>query len=339
MSRDFIIERYNPGMRADWDNFVENSRNATFLHLRGFMDYHSDRFADHSLIARRGGEITALLPANISGGVLYSHQGLTYGGWLLPPSHFESYDMLGLLRQLSDYCCGEGITGMEYKPVPGIYASQPSDEALYALWHEGAKLIRRDLSVTVDLEHNVGYDSQQRRNLKRAQRIGMEVVSLTDAAEVAAFHGLLSNCLAERHAVAPVHTLDELKLLQSRFPDKIRFYGVAEAGGSFIDAPAAGVCMFDCGVTAHAQYICSAPSGRRDGALALLFDNLIKTYGESGARYFDFGICNEDNGRYLNEGLARQKYGLGGRATIYERYYMEFCKHDSASESGICREL
>lgn len=330
MSRELSIERYNPGLREEWDAFVEKSRNATFLHLRGFMDYHSDRYADHSLIARRGGEIVALLPANISGGVLYSHQGLTYGGWLLPPSHFESYDMLALMRELKGYCRREGMTGLEYKPVPGIYASQPSDEDLYALWRAGASLIRRDLSVTVDLEHNEGYDSQQRRNLKRAQRCGLEVRELTEDVEVEAFHRLLSDCLGARHAVAPVHTLDELKLLRSRFPDRIRLYGVAEAGSSFAESPSAGVCMFDCGVTSHAQYICSAPSGRRDGALALLFDYLIRVCHERGVRYFDFGICNEDNGRYLNEGLARQKYGLGGRATIYERYYLDFSKNDSA---------
>lgn len=330
MSRELSIERYHSGMREEWDDFVAGSRNATFLHLRGFMDYHSDRFADHSLIARRGSDIVALLPANVSGDVLYSHQGLTYGGWLLPPSHFESYDMLELLRQLKEYCRRAGISGLEYKPVPGIYASQPSDEDLYALWRAGAALIRRDLSVTVDLEHNVGYDSQQRRNLRRAQRSGLEVRELTEDVEAEAFHRLLSDCLGERHDVTPVHTLAELKLLRSRFPDRIRLYGVAEAGASFVDAPAAGVCMFDCGVTAHAQYICSAPSGRREGALALLFDYLIKSCHDRGVRYFDFGICNEDNGLYLNEGLARQKYGLGGRASIYERYYLDFSKNDSA---------
>ena len=32
--------------RRRWNEFVLLSRNATFLHLRDYMDYHADRFAD-----------------------------------------------------------------------------------------------------------------------------------------------------------------------------------------------------------------------------------------------------------------------------------------------------
>ena len=40
-------------------------------------------------------------------------------------------------------------------------------------------------------------------------------------------------------------------------------------------------------------------------------------------RYFDFGISNEDHGRYLNEGLVRQKSRLGGRGIVYNTF--EIC--------------
>ena len=71
-------------MQQSWDEFVARSRNATFLHYRDYMDYHSDRFHDHSLIFLSDkGKIVALLPANAAGEALYSHQGLTYGGMLV----------------------------------------------------------------------------------------------------------------------------------------------------------------------------------------------------------------------------------------------------------------
>ena len=74
------IERYTPAMQPEWDEFAATARNATFLHRRGYMDYHADRFTDHSLIARGDdGRILALLPANAEGGTLVSHRGLTYG--------------------------------------------------------------------------------------------------------------------------------------------------------------------------------------------------------------------------------------------------------------------
>ena len=47
------IEAYTPALKgATWDELVQASRNGVFLHLRDYMDYHSDRFTDASLIAR-----------------------------------------------------------------------------------------------------------------------------------------------------------------------------------------------------------------------------------------------------------------------------------------------
>ncbi len=51
-------------MAEEWDRFVSRSLQPSFLLLRGYMDYHSHRFADYSLIARRGGRILAMLPAD-----------------------------------------------------------------------------------------------------------------------------------------------------------------------------------------------------------------------------------------------------------------------------------
>ena len=47
------IRRYAPADKPLWDGFVALSKNATFLHYRDYMDYHSDRFSDFSLMAPR----------------------------------------------------------------------------------------------------------------------------------------------------------------------------------------------------------------------------------------------------------------------------------------------
>ena len=79
----FEIKRYNCDKNLEeWNQFVKNSKQGTFLLDRSYMDYHSDRFTDHSLLVYRQGKLYALLPANERDHTLYSHQGLTYAGLL-----------------------------------------------------------------------------------------------------------------------------------------------------------------------------------------------------------------------------------------------------------------
>ena len=61
------IVRYTPDRAEEWDAFVRQSKNATFLFYRGYMDYHADRFADYSLMFYDKGRLCALLPANRKG--------------------------------------------------------------------------------------------------------------------------------------------------------------------------------------------------------------------------------------------------------------------------------
>lgn len=313
------LQRYIPGDAGEWNAFVSESRNGTFLFDRSYMDYHADRFADHSLIVRKGGRIVAMLPANMrqdaGESLLQSHGGLTYGGWILPPRHTDAMDVLQCFRLLREYAVAEGIDALDYKPVPYIYHRMPSQEDLYALFREGARLTERNISCCIDLTANPGLNTRQRRNLKRA--VESKGIDVTEVDDCETFHAGLTDCLRERHGVAPVHSLSELRLLMERQP-QIRLFTANDADG----APQAGVCVFDTGRVAHAQYIWSTGEGRRDGMLTYLFTRLYEIF--SHCRYFDFGICNEDHGRYLNEGLYMQKSSLGGSGVIYDRYRIDY---------------
>ena len=77
------IRRYRREDKELWNSFVNKARNATFLFDRNYMDYHADRFDDNSFMFYHKGKLKAVLPANVAGDTLYSHQGLTYGGLLL----------------------------------------------------------------------------------------------------------------------------------------------------------------------------------------------------------------------------------------------------------------
>lgn len=73
---------------------------------------------------------------------------------------------------------------------------------------------------------------------------------------------------------------------------------------------------------AHAQYISASEKGQGLGALDMLFAQVIDEY--SHLRWFDFGISNEQDGRYLNAGLVEYKESFGGRSVVHDQYTLSF---------------
>lgn len=306
------IIRYDTSMAAQWDEFSRASRNATFLHQRGYMDYHSDRFEDCSLVALRDGKPCALLPANVVDGTLWSHRGLTYGGWIVPLKHYDATVMLEVMDAACQWMKANGIERLVYKPVPHIYHRYPCEEDLYALFRHGATLIESNISTTIDLNCPLPLDRGNKSGANAARKAGITVGPSEDWQ---GYWQLLDTLLNSRYDTRPVHSLDEIRLLQGRFPHNIALY-TATLEGQLL----AGVVMYMSQPVAHCQYIASSPLGKESKALTLLFDYLIKEYMRLGYRYFDFGISNEDHGRYLNEGLVRQKSRLGGRGIVYNTF-------------------
>ena len=311
MSMTEII-RYDASMAARWDEFARMSRNGTMLHQRGYMDYHCDRFKGCSLVALHEGKLCALLPACIEGDTLWSHRGLTYGGWLVPLKHFDATVMVEVMDAACQWMSDNSIKRLVYKPVPHIYHRYPCEEDLYALFRHQAKLIETNISTTIDLTCPLPLDRGNKSGANAARKAGIQVGPSEDWE---GYWRLLSSLLDERYGTRPVHTLDEMRLLHGRFPDGIRLYA-ATLDGEML----AGVVMYLSQPVAHCQYIGASPQGKDSKALTLLFDYLIGEAKTSGYRYFDFGISNEDHGRYLNEGLVRQKSRLGGRGIVYNTF-------------------
>lgn len=312
------IKRYDSSKRRDWNFFADNARNSTFLFVREYMDYHSDRFEDHSLLAYRNGKLCALLPANRSGTTLFSHQGLTYGGWILPPSGLDTTEIFRLWKKWLEYCKEEGIETVVYKPLPYIYSEMPSQEDLYMLFLCGASHVASDISSAIDLEANPGYDKLQMRHLRKApEGLLIRICRGEDEEGLENFHRLLARCLKERHEAVPVHTKEELGRLMKAFPDNIALWGLYSSEGEVLDA---AVCVYETGMCAHCQYIATSSEGRRLNLMARLVWEMVEYYEERGVRYLDFGISNEEGGRFLNAGLNRQKTSYGASGVSYPRY-------------------
>ena len=148
-SAAFSVKRYTPDRQAEWDAFVNAAKNATFLFRRDYMDYHRDRFADHSLMVYRGGKLAALLPANrAADGTLISHEGLTYGGLVVSRSA-TLHEVLACFHACLRHLHERQIPTLRYKRIPGFYNTLPDDEVAYALFLLEARLYRRDCAVVV----------------------------------------------------------------------------------------------------------------------------------------------------------------------------------------------
>lgn len=308
------LQRFRPEQADQWNAFVAASRNGTFLLDRRYMDYHADRFHDHSLVVSDDNDqLTALLPANEHAGQLYSHAGLTYGGLVLGPRGGAA-DTLAMLEAVRVYMGNNGLASLQYKTIPWIYHRQPAEDDRYALFRAGARLTRRDVLSVVARADRLRLQERRSRGVKAAIKSGVSVV---ESGDYAAFWPLLSQNLQSRYGVDPVHCLDEIERLHARFPDRIRLF-TAHHGDELLG----GALIYESHNVAHVQYISTSDAGRRMSALDLVFDSLLNgVYADK--PYFDFGISNEQAGQVLNVGLVAQKEGFGARSVVHD--YYELC--------------
>lgn len=304
---------YKPEMKEQWNTFVRSAKNGLFMFERDFMDYHSDRFHDHSLMLIDDAEkLLAVLPANVKGDTLYSHQGLTFGSFVTNTA-MRTSTMLDAFSMLKTHMIENGLKALIYKAIPHIYHRQPAQEDLYALYRMNAQLIRVDVTTTVNMKDRISFSDLRKRGAKKATKAG---VVFAESRDYSAYMALLGQTLAERHEAKPVHSADEINLLASRFPERIRLF-VATKDAEML----AGTIVFEYDQLVHAQYIAASSAGRELGALDLVFVELIENVFKN-KLYFDFGISTEDAGRTLNSGLINQKEGFGGRAVCHQFYEM-----------------
>ena len=292
--------------------FVRNSKQGTFLFDRRYMDYHADRFRDHSLMTWQNGRLMALLPANACGQVLYSHQGLTYGGMITddkatPESVCEAFDAVASLLR------SNGFNKVVYKPVPHIFHRLPAEEDLFAIsLRYGARLISRDASATITMDNKLRFAESRKSGLRKALANGLKIAWADD---LESFWNILSQNLADKYDSRPVHSVEEMGRLMHSFPDNIKLCMAYRNDGE----PLGGTVLYITPQVVHTQYISASDEGKRLGALDLLFHHLINEM-QFSQRFFDFGTSAMDNSNELKHPLLFQKLGFGGRTVCYDIY-------------------
>lgn len=307
------IKTYTDQCKAEWDNFVRTSKNGTFLFCRDFIEYHADRFNDHSLMFYDEGVLVAVLPGHLDGDTFCSHLGLTYGGFVFHPA-IRMAQVVTLFDVLIDYLSASGMKKMIYKPVPHIYHKYPSEEDLYMLFIRKGTLVSRAIASTIAQENKLEFNRLRRRQISKANETGLRVC---ETESFAPFWSILTDNLNSRYKVKPVHTLAEITYLKERFASEIRLFCVFND-----DEIIAGCVIFETDMVAHAQYSSATVYGKEVGAMDFLYDYLINTvFGHK--KYFDYGISTENEGLYLNSNLIAQKEGFGARGIVYDTYRID----------------
>lgn len=307
------IKQYSSAYYSIWNEFVAQAKNATFLFHRDFMEYHQDRFEDYSLlIFDDKDKLVAVLPANRVEDKVYSHQGLTYGGFIFNDKIILS-KTLEVVKETLIYLNEKGIKAINLKLVPTIYHKIPSNEIDYILFLLEAKLYRRDTIAIVDLENKLPISRIRKRGIDKGIKKGLvvrEVESFEDF-----WNKILIPNLQNKYEAKPVHSLEEIIYLKSKFPKLIKQYNV------YHDTEiVAGITVFEKERVIHPQYVSGNESFNNElGSLDFLYNHLINNVYAS-KKYFDFGISNENQGKNLNETLHYFKESFGAR-TINQDFY------------------
>ena len=317
---NFRVQRYQPNDSNEWNTFVANAKNATFLFHRDFMEYHKDRFEDYSLMVFDDKDkLVAVLPAHKVDSVLYSHKGLTYGGLVLSSKVILS-EVILITKCILEFLEKKEFSKLNLKIIPSIYNAIPSDEMEYVSFLLDAKLNRRDALAVLDITNQIPISRVRKRGIEKGKSNGLVVKEENDFTSF--WNELLIPNLKERYNVNPVHSLTEISYLKSKFPNQIKQYNVY-----LKDMIVGGVTVFETDNVIHPQYISGNKAFNNElGGLDFLYNNLINVVYKN-EKYFDFGISNENQGKEVNESLHYWKESFGARTIVQNFYEIETKNH------------
>lgn len=312
--KNYTIKRYQENDYANWNAFISQAKNATFLFHRDFMDYHKDRFEDYSLQVFKGEKLVAVLPANRVENVVYSHQGLTYGG-LVYGDKLKLASVIVVFKAILFYLNENEITKIQLKTIPSIYHNKPAEELNYALFLAEAQLIRRDTLAVIDLSKPILIAKGRKEGVKKGTVNDLKVKEVNDFDDF--WENILIPNLEKRYQVKPIHSLQEITNLKRSFPENIRQFNVYCK-----DKIVAGATLFESENVIHSQYISADKNKNTNGSLDFLYHHFIEEVFKE-KKFFDFGTSNENQGKNIKKGLSFWKESFGASTIVQDFYEVE----------------
>jgi hypothetical protein len=312
--KNFSVKQYQESDYENWNAFIGQAKNATFLFHRDFMEYHKDRFADFSLMIFDDEKLVAVLPANRVGEEAFSHQGLTYGG-LVYSAKMTGKEVEDVLDSLLSFFKENGIQSFYFKPIPFFYSSKGNAEMDFFLLKKGAFLDKKEMNLAINLAMPLTISKSKLKHFRKIEELDLELV---EENQFESFWELvLTPRLLEKYDAKPVHTLQEITKLKENFPNNIKQFSVYYDGVII-----AGITLFETQTVVKSQYGATTKKGEELRALDFLFISLIQKYKREGKLFFDMGIVNDDNEKGYHPGLLKQKEELGCSVYSQDFYKM-----------------
>jgi hypothetical protein len=311
-ANDWRVVRYRDEMKESWNSFIAEAKNGNFLFIRDYMEYHRDRFDDHSLLFVRDGRTIACLPAHRVDDVLSSHQGLTFGGLVMHETVRLS-DVETIVRSLLDNMKANGFRTLYYRPMPHPYHRLPAGEDIFVLAGLGARIIEPKATSVVPAGMPALFSGNRRYDVKRFLREGLAVKRSFDFSR---FMSLCESYLLRRRGIRPVHTGEELERLANRFPDNIALY-VVEHGSEM----AGGLVIYLNATCTRSQYLAQSASGQKLGVMSTIYDHVLNKVLTKGTM-FDFGHSTDPATGSHDKQLHMYKESFGARTILISSYQL-----------------
>ncbi len=309
--KNYTVRRYETNDFAIWNAFAGKAKNATFLFHRDFMEYHNDRFSDFSLLVFDDGKLISILPAHTAGATAYSHQGLTYGGFVFD-GKIKLAEVIDIAKTVLQFLHQNKIDTFQLKLIPSIYNAAFSEEIEYALFLAQARLTRRECLSVIDMTKPFSIAKNRKKGIDRGKK--NHLIIKEELNFELFWNEILIPNLDKKHSAKPVHSVAEITQLQQKFPKNIRHFNVYHE-----DKIVAGSTVFVTDKVAHPQYISGNAQKNELGSLDFLYNHLIlETFKDK--NFFDFGPSHEEEGKKIKEGILFWKEGFGAKTTVQDFY-------------------
>ena len=312
--KNYFVKQYQESDYTNWNAFIGQAKNATFLFHRDFMEYHKHRFQDFSLLIFENGKLIAVLPANRVEKIVYSHQGLTYGG-LVYATKLKGEKIETILDVVLSFFKANGLQSFHLRSIPLFYVINGNAAIDFFLIRKGAFLDHKEMNLAINLAMPLTISKSKLKHFRKIEELDIEWV---EEQQLESFWELvLEPRLSEKYNAKPVHSLLEISKLKANFPNNIKQFS-AYYDGDII----AGITLFETETVVKSQYGATTKKGEELRALDFLYINLIKKYKQEGKLFFDMGIVNEDNEQGYHAGLLKQKEELGCSVYSQDFYKM-----------------
>lgn len=325
MSKINII-KYNIQYKNDWEKFIKDSVNGTFLHSREFLEYHQkDKFEDYSLMFYKNEKLIAICPACkiiIDNEIcFYSHKGSTFGGIIINSEYYNAEAIVELLNDIENYLIANFFNKICFRQTSELFSKINYNILDYLFYYKGYHE-QKELSLFVDLvdcNDNIYNNLKQgkRTNINNCIRIGMNFEKFDSENRIEEFYNLLKFNLL-KHNTSPVHSLNEiLDLKRNRLINEIEFFGIFLDGKMLAGAM---IFIFNETMIAHTQYLAAGNDYLNYSPMSYLYYNILVEMKQRNFKKVSWGIVTEECGTKINFGLLKSKEAFGSTFTINKTY-------------------